>query len=294
MDGGFSLSDLDNVYMRPWDDCIPSEKLSIDNLPPFFVRLRDDQVGAILDWIEDSTEKTLPKYRLNLYWPHDISTKVWYVPGRENWGKPHKGKFALPGGPTVPAYLDMGLPPSFMSSGKVMRRESETDTENEEHGGAVAKNKRKAGETLMEKVGQNGKRYCTWAATPKTQEQVKQAFGDKIAAEKAARKRETDVLRVELASKEATIAELNGRIEDLEAKRKRHGTELQALRKKDREQSQQLKASEKETEELRDTCAKLTVGGTAEQAKWVKASRERCREFFQKELGHFGDRESGS
>ena len=214
MDGCLSLIDLDKLYMRPWDDCIPSDELSLDNLPPFFVRLRDDQVGAILDWLENSSEKTLPQYRVNQYWPHDISAKAWFVAGRENWGKPHKGKFALPGGPTVPSYIDMGLPPTFMSSAKAMR--CETGTDDEEHG-AVANGKRKAGEMLTEKVQRNGKRICTTAA-PGTQKEPMQAYGDKIAALEAEHKSKVDVLAAEIASKKAAIAYLQRQNEEARTK----------------------------------------------------------------------------
>ncbi|KAL8795302.1 MAG: hypothetical protein Q9195_002172 [Heterodermia aff. obscurata] len=274
MDGCLSLIDLDKAYMRPWDDCIPSQELSLDNLPPFFVRLRDDQVGDLLEWLDDSTQKTLPRYRVNQCWPHDISTKAWFVPGRESWGRPHKGKFPLPGGPTVPSYIDMGLPPTFMSSGKAMRRETD-DSDNEDHGAvaAASNKKRKAGETLTEKVDRHGKRMALEA-----QEEVVQAFADKIAALKAGHKSKIDALTADLASKDAAIAELqrrnehdedlsakdteistlhttlqdktqlitdleasiedsHARIQKLEKKHKRQSTELQNLRKKHAELS---------------------------------------------------------
>ena len=292
MDGSICLKDLDKVYMRPWDDCIPSRQLSIDNLPPFFVRLRDDQVGAILDWLEDSSEKTLPKHLVNQYWPYDINSKTYFVTDRENWGKPHKGKFALPGGPSVPSYIDMGLPPTFMSSGKSMRRETGTDSEGS---GAVANNnKRKADEMPpTEKADRKGKRSCT-GATAET---------DKIAALKADHNRIVESLRVDLDSKmaaitilqrkdeegrardsemkalyalleeklkiiaklESSIPQLHVQSQKAETKSKRHDTELQAFRNKHEEACQMHDTSEektkKEVKELRkehkDTIAQL-------------------------------------
>lgn len=214
MDGCLSLTDLDKIYMRPWDDCIPSHELSLENLPPFFVRLRDDQAGELLEWLDDSTQKSLPRYRVSQYWPRDFNEKkAWFVSGRESWGKPHKGKFPLPGGPPMPSYIDMGLPPTFTSSGKAMRCETETDKGR--NGAGAKSNKRKAGETLTEKVDRNGKRIRT---SPETQQEVVQASADKIADLKARHKNKLDVLTADIVRKEAAIAELQRRDEETATK----------------------------------------------------------------------------
>ena len=294
MDGYLSLTDLDRTYMRPWDDCIPSHELSLDNLPPFFVRLRDDQVGELLEWLDDSTQKTLSRTRVNQCWPHDIAAKAWFVPGRESWGKPSEGKFALPGGPAMPSYIDMGLPPTFMSSGKAMHRDTEP-----------ANHKRKAGEPPSEKVDRDAKRVCKREAAPQTTtpEDVVQAFVDKTAALKASHKSKIDTMTADNASKEACIAELQRQIaqaiinsdahvdtlfaksaeletltatlqdqtklatglessltesrtllQTIEAKHKRQGSELQTLRRQYAEECQ--RRSEKKRE-VRDTRREL-------------------------------------
>ena len=214
MDGCLSLADLDKIYMRPWDDCIPSHELSLENLPPFFVRLRDDQAGELIEWLDDPSQKNLPRYRVSQYWPHDITKeKAWFVSGRESWGKPHKGKLPLPGGSPMPSYIDMGLPPTFTSSGKAMRPETETDKE--KNGALANSNKRKAGETLTEKVDRNGKRMRT---SPERQQEVVQALNDEIAALKARHKNNLNVLTADIVRKEAAIAELQRRDEETSTK----------------------------------------------------------------------------
>ena len=50
MDGHVVFTSMHPMYVRPWDDCIPMYKLILRNLPPFYVRLRDDQVGDLVDW----------------------------------------------------------------------------------------------------------------------------------------------------------------------------------------------------------------------------------------------------
>ena len=289
MDGCLSLTDLDRTYMRPWDDCIPSHELNLDNLPPFFVRLRDDQVGEILEWLDDLTQKTLPKSRVNQYWPHDITAKAWFVPGRESWGKPYEGNFPLPGGPTMPSYIDMGLPPTFMSSGKAMHRETE-----------AANHKRKASEMPSEKIDRDGKRFRKRDAAAETQEEVVQALINNTAALKVAHKSKIDILTADIASKEACILELQHQIDQattdseehadalfakaaeieslaatlqdqtkltsglesslaesrtliqtIEAKHKRQGTELQNLRKQYAEECQRRNEKKKEVRDTR-------------------------------------------
>ena len=50
MDGRAVLISMHPMYVRPWDDCIPMYELILRNLPPCYVRLRDDQVGDLVDW----------------------------------------------------------------------------------------------------------------------------------------------------------------------------------------------------------------------------------------------------
>ena len=72
MDGHLILSNFDKKYARPWNDCIPFHELSKDNLPPFFVRLRDDQVGNLIHWSQTKQE-SLAKPKFCIFWPFDFS-----------------------------------------------------------------------------------------------------------------------------------------------------------------------------------------------------------------------------
>ena len=65
MDGHIMLANFEKIYARPWNNCIPLEKLSKDNLPPFFVRLRDDQVGHLGLWAE--SKEGMPRVKLAFY-----------------------------------------------------------------------------------------------------------------------------------------------------------------------------------------------------------------------------------
>lgn len=186
--------------MRPWDDCIPSEELSVDNLPPFFVRLRDDQVGHLFKWMVDADRIPISTARACLYWPHDIGARLSTVNHRQNWGKPYDGKSSqgkLGGGTDMPAYIDVGLPPTYVSSGKAMCRVIATESPGD------TTNKRKACEMLDERTDRSGKRFCTWAS-PETREEVMQAFVDKIDAVKAECRSKLEILEADVASKKKT------------------------------------------------------------------------------------------
>ncbi|KAG8531426.1 uncharacterized protein KY384_003055 [Bacidia gigantensis] len=113
-------------YTKPWDDCIEAHQLSKDNLPPFYVRLRDDQVGHLY-W---GAGGLLKPHELNQYWPFDFNTSGSYYKSRESWGPPYddpetNSMWHLRGNSLVPEYLDPGLPLTCISSHKVMWKELE-------------------------------------------------------------------------------------------------------------------------------------------------------------------------
>lgn len=151
----------------------------------------------------DKTRASITPVKVNQYWPHDIAAKIGIVATREKWGKAYDGKnseWKLSGGPDLPSYLDIGLPPTFMSSGKAMHRGDEETTDS-------CGSKRKADQMLDEQVDRNGKRFCVWAK-PVTSEDVMQAFQDRMDALKADHKTKVDTLEANIVAKEASIKSL--------------------------------------------------------------------------------------
>ena len=127
MDGQGILAGQRKSYARPWTGCIPFELLTKDNLPPFYVRLQDDQVGHLAHWVSIS-RSSITRLKLGQFWPWDFDTAGKISARRDNWGAEYggcgneKGKF-LSGGKKVPAWTDPGLPLTYTSSHKVMARE---------------------------------------------------------------------------------------------------------------------------------------------------------------------------
>lgn len=175
MDGYLVLNTMLPQYMRPWNDCILSDQLSLDNMPPFFVRLRDDQVGHLLDWVGDRKRvkpSQLPYSSFRSYWPWDCSTHFGIRTGRESWGTAYQGKGGyrnLNGAAPWPVYLDPKLPLTNTSSGKPMinpRLETPLICD--------TGSKRKAGDGLKQKGGESVKKHCGSAGT-ETEEELAEA-----------------------------------------------------------------------------------------------------------------------
>lgn len=208
MDGQNILANFGKTYMRPWDDCIPSEELSLDNIPPFFRRLRNDQVGHVVEWINDRARVSITPANANQYWPYDLTGHGGAASKRDRWGKPYTGKtgtLLFYGGPALPTYIDMGLPLTWTSSGKAMCPDAGKST-------GETGNKRKADQMMDEGIDSNGKRFCAWAK-PETPEDVIQAFTSSLKALKEVHKTETDALRTEITVRDAAIEALKGEME---------------------------------------------------------------------------------
>lgn len=103
------------------------EQLSKDNLPPFYVRLQDDQVGHLVFWVGTS-RSSITRLKLGQVWPWDFDMQGKISSRRDNWGAEYSGcgkerGKGLGGGKKVPTWTDPGLPPTYTSSHKVMAGE---------------------------------------------------------------------------------------------------------------------------------------------------------------------------
>ncbi len=134
MDGQPVIANAKQIHLRPWDHCIPFDSLSEDNLPPFRVRLRDDQVGHLQRW--NSETHCLGARELGSYWPKVFTKDGSLWTGRGNWGPAYAGDKRLDGGPNLPPYEDLGFPPTWTSSSKIMKPEASFT-----HGNAPKKRK---------------------------------------------------------------------------------------------------------------------------------------------------------
>ena len=246
MDGYNTLTTLDKSYARAWDDCIPTQQLSLENLPPFFARLRNDQVGHLLQWIEDKNSVSLPQFKANHYWPFDIAreTGSGAVRTRTRWGKAYDGKGNhgnLSGGPNLPTFMDVGLPLTYTSSGKAMCREHECSTSQ----------KRKSSDMLEEKIDGGGKRFCTWAK-PETADEVMQAFKDNIGRVKAECKAKIEVLETDIEKKDHAMGILK-QVRDnvLDQVRELEGT----IEQKDKHMQQIIEQKDRQIEHHNDEIA---------------------------------------
>ena len=128
MDGqGILAAQANKSYARPWPGCIPFEQLTRDNLPPFYVRLQDDQVGHLVHWVGTS-RGSITRLKLGQVWPWDFDVQGKISGRRDGWGAEYggggkeRGK-GLGGGKKVPTWTDPGLPLTYTSSHKVMARE---------------------------------------------------------------------------------------------------------------------------------------------------------------------------
>lgn len=108
--------------------CIPFEELSKDNIPPFYVRLQDDQVGHLVYWVSTS-RGSITRLKLGQVWPWDFDVQGRISSRRDNWGAEYMysgsgvvGK-GLCGSKKVPTWTDPGLPLTYTSSHKVMAGE---------------------------------------------------------------------------------------------------------------------------------------------------------------------------
>lgn len=125
MDGRTILLGRESKYVRPWNSCITLSNLANDNLPPFHVRLRDDQVGHLSHFAR-SSRKSIPVQKLGLWWSWDFDAGGKILSSRDNWGQPYvgpctdPGKTTLRGGRGLPTYVDPCLPPTYTSSDKIM------------------------------------------------------------------------------------------------------------------------------------------------------------------------------
>ena len=158
MDGPARLTSQSRKYAKPWPDCISIGDISVDNLPPFFRRLNDEQVGHLSHWVKTES-KTLTMAKLKEYWPWDFNTQGKPLYGRGNWGKAYAGdgpkplKDSLSGSEVVPVYVDPGMRLTRTSMGKEMRWEPEQNVE--------SKDKKRAAEDMFtEGKAHTHKRLC--------------------------------------------------------------------------------------------------------------------------------------
>ena len=138
MDGQAILSGQPKSYARPWTGCITIDQLTEDNLPPFYVRLHDDQVGHLASWVTEQVghlpswfevnRASMTHTKLGQYWPWDFDFHGRISPRRDSWGaeyidNPEMREQGLGGGKEVPSWTDLGLPLTYTSSHKVMTNE---------------------------------------------------------------------------------------------------------------------------------------------------------------------------
>ncbi len=127
MDGQSILAGHPKSYARPWTGCIAIEQLTKDNIPPFYVRLQDNQVGHLVHWVGTS-RGSITRLKLGQVWPWDFDAQGKISSRRDNWGAEYSGcgkerGKGLGGGKKVPTWTDPGLPLTYTSSGKVMAGE---------------------------------------------------------------------------------------------------------------------------------------------------------------------------
>lgn len=96
MDGRMVLLGYDSKYVRPWNQCIPFGALTNDNLPPFHVRLRDDQVGHLARFAR-SSHKAIPVRKLGSWWSSEFDLLGKILPTRDHWGPAYVGQCSDPG-----------------------------------------------------------------------------------------------------------------------------------------------------------------------------------------------------
>ena len=134
MDGKPIIVGQDARYARPWNSCIPFDQISKDNLPPFYVRLRDDQVGNLCNRVLTKRGVSTAR-KLGRYWPWDFNADGSISNTRTNWGpaytwivKPNFAKHdSLRGGKSLPEYIDPCLPLTYTSSDKIMMQGTSSD-----------------------------------------------------------------------------------------------------------------------------------------------------------------------
>ncbi len=142
MDGRQILASLPKIHARLWDACIPLGSLNVDNLPPFFVRLRDDQVGHLSHWLITNRVKGMTMTTAYFYWPWDYNSKSKLSSTRENWGPAYDGvwknnftgkdgkSLELLGGNSTPVYKDLGLPLTYTRNHKFVVKDITGSTQN--------------------------------------------------------------------------------------------------------------------------------------------------------------------
>ena len=138
MDGQAIISGQPKSYARPWTGCIAFDQLTADNLPPFYVRLQDEQVGHLALWVGDQVDHlaslktvnqaSITPTKLGQYWPWDFDLSGMISPRRDSWvaecvGNPKMREQGLGGGKEVPLWTDPGLPLTYTSSHKIMTAE---------------------------------------------------------------------------------------------------------------------------------------------------------------------------
>ena len=127
MDGQGILAGHPKSYARPWTGCITIGQLTRDNIPPFYVRLQDDQVGHLAHWVGTS-RGSITRLKLGQVWPWDFDPHGKIFSRRDNWGAEYSGSGTergkgLGGGKKVPTWTDPRLPLTYTSSHKVMAGE---------------------------------------------------------------------------------------------------------------------------------------------------------------------------
>jgi len=129
MDGHAILAQWPDKHLKPWDDCIPTSRLSRDNLPPFYVRLRDDQIEYLSRWAREN-RKNFPLVNLGIFWPADFNRGGHICGTRNSWGAAfadedlNEREKTLVGSNRALIYDEPGLRPTYTSSGKFMRKET--------------------------------------------------------------------------------------------------------------------------------------------------------------------------
>lgn len=90
MDGQGILGGQTKSYARPWIGCIPFDQLTKDNLPPFYVRLEDNQVGHLAYWVS-ICRGSITRLKLGQVWPWDFDLHGKVSLKRDSWGAEYNG-----------------------------------------------------------------------------------------------------------------------------------------------------------------------------------------------------------
>lgn len=88
-DGPYVQRAMEGVFLPPMrHPCIMGTEMTVDNLPPFFVKLTDEQTGHILQFIN---QQNRAKHYVNIFWPAEFDATGKVRDRRVHAGPPYTG-----------------------------------------------------------------------------------------------------------------------------------------------------------------------------------------------------------